>query len=252
MQPAPDSACEGLVGVLGGMGPLATLDFLRKILAATPATSDQQHVPVLVSSIPQIPDRASAFRGTGPSPLNAMLDSGRRLVAGGAGLIVIPCNTAHLWFDELRRELRSPMLHLVDAALHEAAQICGAEGRIGLLATDATLDSGLYCKRMSNTLARREMEWCLPTEAQTSDWVMPAIAAVKAGDLAKGRALLQLAAEALRQRGAQAVVLACTEIPIVLDADSANMPVVDATAALARQVVRWSMKQRIRRALAMH
>lgn len=250
MQPDTYSACAGLVGVLGGMGPLATLDFLRKILAATPASSDQQHVPVLVSSIPQIPDRASAFRGTGPSPLNAMLDCGRRVVAGGAGLIVIPCNTAHLWFGELRSELGLPMLHMADAALDEVAQICGPEGRIGLLATDATLDSGLYCKRTSNTLARRKVQWCLPTEAERSDWVMPAIAAVKAGELSTGRTLLQLAAAALRQRGAQAVVLGCTEIPIVLDADSANMPVVDATAALARQVVRWSMEQRNRRALA--
>lgn len=246
MQTDTYSACAGLVGVLGGMGPLATLDFLSKILAATTASSDQQHVPVLVSSIPQIPDRASAFRGTGPSPLNAMLGCGRRLVAGGADLIVLPCNTAHLWFEELRSELKLPMLHLVDAALEEVEQIRGTEGRIGLLATDATLDSGLYCRRTSDTATQRTVEWFLPTDAETTNWVMPAIAAVKAGDLPTGRALLQLAAGALRLRGAEAVVLGCTEIPIVLDTGSANMPVVDATAALARQVVRWSMEQRSR------
>jgi len=222
---------RGVIGVLGGMGPLATVDFMHKVLAATPAATDQDHVPMLVSCIPQVPDRNAAFRGEGASPLDAMVASGRRLVAAGAGLVVMPCNTAHLWFDAVQAALGLPMIHIVDAALDEAA-VC--DGPVGLLATDATLASGLYVNR------RRHRPWLLPTAGEVRDCVMPGIAAVKAGRLAEGGERLAAAAHALARRGASALVLGCTEIPLVLDAGRAALPVIDATAALARRVVAWS------------
>ena len=120
---------QGLVGVLGGMGPLATIDFMHKVLGATPASSDQDHVPLIVSSIPQVPDRTAAFRGDGASPLAAMVASGQRLADAGAGLVVIPCNTAHLWYAEIQSALDLPMLHLVDAALEDAVR--SEERRVG-------------------------------------------------------------------------------------------------------------------------
>ena len=232
-----DRACAParVVGVLGGMGPAATLDFMRKMLDATPASTDQEHVPVVAASIPQVPDRTRAFRGEGASPLPAMVDSGRRLVAAGAGLVVMPCNTAHLWFDELQPALGLPMLHLVDAALEEAVETAGPGARIGLLATDATLASGLYVNRAAGTVA-----WLLPTAAETIDLVMPGIAAVKAGRLAEGTQRLEEAVRALHRRGAAAVVLGCTEIPLALDAARAPLPLIDATAALARRAVAWA------------
>jgi aspartate racemase len=138
----PLEAAPGLIGVLGGMGPLATVDFMQKLIAATTratnATRDQDHVPVVVSSIPQIPDRNAAFRGEGVSPLAAMISSGQRLIQAGAGLLVVPCNTAHLWFDELEAALPVPMMHMVDAALEDAASGMQAGARLGLLCTDAT------------------------------------------------------------------------------------------------------------------
>lgn len=231
----------GVVGVLGGMGPLATVDFMRKMLEATPAHRDQEHVPVVVSCIPQVPDRTEAFRGAGASPLAAMLESGQRLVAAGVGSIVIPCNTAHLWFDELQEAIDLPMLHLVDAALEEAVKVGGANGRIGLLATDATLASGLYVNRRSPRLPAHKVQWLLPTAGEIIELVMPGIAAVKAGKLEIATEYLRAAARLLQQRGASAVVLGCTEIPIVLHASNAPLPVIDATAALARKAVMWSM-----------
>lgn len=239
------SAVGGVVGVLGGMGPLATIDFMHKMLKATPARQDQEHVPMVVSSIPQVPDRNAAWRGEGDSPLAAMLASGQRLAEAGAGLVVMPCNTAHLWFDELHHRLGLPMLHLVDAALAEAGALAGPAARIGLLATDATLDAGLYQRRELDGMA---FDWLLPDAASRAGQVMPGIAAVKAGDLARGAALLHHAAQALAARGAQVLLLGCTEIPLVMHEDSAPLPVVDATAALARRAVAWSLAQR--RALA--
>lgn len=240
--PRTATSAGGVVGVLGGMGPLATVDFLSKMLAATPAANDQEHVPFVVSAIPQVPDRTRAFRGEGESPLPAMADSARRLKAAGAGLVVIVCNTAHLWFDELREAVGLPMIHLVDAAIDEAVDVAGPDGRVGLLGTDATVASGLYFNR--GTSAAAPIQWRLPTAREMTEFVMPGIEAVKAGELDAGRARLVAAAEALKGRGATVVILGCTEIPVVLDAGTSPLPVVDATAALARQAVSWSRAQR--------
>lgn len=238
----PAGLPTGLVGVLGGMGPAATLDFLHKLLACTPATRDQEHVPVLVASIPQVPDRNAAFRGEGASPLAAMVASGQRLARGGAGLVVMPCNTAHLWFDALQASIGLPMLHLVDAALEEAVAKVGTGSPIGLLCTDASMAAGLYLNR-----APREggaLHWLLPTAAEMLDGVMPGIAAVKAGSRAAAREHLAPVAQALVQRGAKALVLGCTELPLALDEASAGVPLIDACEALARRAVAWSMAQR--------
>lgn len=237
-------AAPGLVGVLGGMGPLATVDFLHKLVACTPATLDQDHVPVVVSSIPQVPDRTAAYRGLGASPVPAMIGSGRRLVAAGAELVVVPCNTAHLWFDEVLEALQVPMLHIVDATLAELQDGVRPGAPIGLLATDATLMSGLYARRASAGAANGAWSWLLPTVQERHRWLRPGIGAVKAGRLDDGARDLLCAARALLGRGAQALVLACTEIPLVLDAARAGVPVVDATAALARATVAWSLAQR--------
>lgn len=237
----------GVVGVLGGMGPLATIDFMRKVLDATPANSDQDHVPLVVSSIPQVPDRTAAFRGDGVSPLAAMIASGWRLAQAGAGVVVMPCNTAHLWFDAIHAALQLPMLHLVDAALEDAMAVAGADATLGLLCTDATLASGLYMNRTPAGYGALRVRWALPTAGEMLELVMPGIAAVKAGDLGRGGELLGVAAQALVQRGAQALVLGCTEVPLVLGPANVTVPVIDATASLARRAVAWSMAQRDRR-----
>ncbi|MCZ2498500.1 amino acid racemase [Xylophilus sp. Kf1] len=221
------------------MGPLATLDFLRKVLDATPARVDQDHVPVVTSSIPQIPDRTAAFRGQGESPLPALVASGERLKRAGAGLIVIPCNTAHLWFEPLQQALGLPMLHLVDAALDETDALVAPGAPVGLLGTAATIESRLYVDRRQDG-----RPWLLPTTTEMQTWVMPGIEAVKAGDSAGGATLLVRAAQALADRGAEALLLGCTEIPLVLDRHNAPRPVVDATAALARRSVAWALARR--------
>lgn len=241
-----------VLGVLGGMGPLATVDFLRKLLEATPARNDQEHLPVVVSAIPQVPDRTAAFFGRGESPLPALRASAQRLVDAGASGIVMPCNTAHLWFEELQAGLPLPVLHLVDAALDATAAALLDGSRpleahdaaraqpVGLLATEATVHSGLYTRRRPG-----EVRWVLPRPEEQAQWITPGIAAIKAGQHDHGRVLLQRALQALHQRGAGVVLLGCTEIPLVIaESQPADDPpgpvVVDATAALARRAVAWA------------
>ncbi|MBK7331445.1 MAG: aspartate/glutamate racemase family protein [Betaproteobacteria bacterium] len=108
--------------MLGGMGPLATVDFLAKLIAATPAAGDVDHVPLVASSIPQIPSRVAAILAGGASPIPALLDARDRLLAAGATLLAMPCNTAHRWYDDLARGIDVPFLHIADAATDDVAR----------------------------------------------------------------------------------------------------------------------------------
>ena len=120
-----------LLGVLGGMGPLATVDFLAKLIAATPAGDDADHVPLVASSIPQIPSRVAAILAGGASPIRALLDARDRLLAAGATLLAMPCNTAHRWYDDLARGIAVPFLHIADAATDDVAARVPAGATVG-------------------------------------------------------------------------------------------------------------------------
>lgn len=228
-----------LVGVLGGMGPAATADFYRKLIAATPAQRDQDHLPVLIHSVPQIPDRAASFLHGAPSPAPMLAQIARQLQAGGASLIVIPCNTAHLWHDAVAQAVQVPVLHIVDPVLQalEAALPGARPVTVGLLGTEATVQGRLYPQRSAGAPRWR---WLVPRAAEQRGQVDAGIRAVKAGELERGAVLLQAAASALVARGAQALVYACTEIPLVLQ--QAEVPAFDATRLLAECTVHWALQ----------
>lgn len=226
-----------MLGVLGGMGPMATVDFLAKLVRATPAGRDQDHIPTLVCSAVDIPDRADAILGAGPDPLPAMRAALARLEAGGATRIAIPCNTAHHWHAALQAGTALPILHIVDAVAETLARTetgiaAGTGGRIGLLATDGTLRAGLYRER----LARRGLT-CLGPDPEGQAAVAAAIRLVKAHRVAEARPLLEAQVRALAEAGCDRVVMACTEIPIALAGSDPSGRLVDATEALARACV---------------
>lgn len=227
------------IGVLGGMGPAATADFYRKLVEATPAQRDQDHLPVLIHSVPQIPDRASSYLHGAPSPLPMLARFARELQASGAQAIVMPCNTAHLWYDELRDAVEIPILHIVDSVL-EALRDCEVR-TIGVIGTGATLAGQLYPRR-SRTMGRAELRWIEPTAIAQQSRVTPGIEAVKAGRIEQARGLLQPVARELVEHGAQALVLACTEIPLVLGDRDTGVATFDATQLLAEATVRWAIQ----------
>ena len=230
--PAPPSP---KLGVLGGMGPLATVDFLAKLVAATPASRDEEHIPVVVWSVPQIPERVPAIAGDGPSPLPAMLEGLCALRDCGATLAAIACNTAHHWHHALAEASGLTLLHIAEAAGEALAARVAPGSRVSVLATRGTHQAGFYGPR----LARHRLE-PLPfdpdLQARSLD---PAIRAVKAGHLDAARAHAREALARERGRGAQAVLLACTELPLAFAGlDSHGLAVVDATEALAQACVR--------------
>jgi aspartate racemase len=246
----PESAADDLrspalparLGVLGGMGPLATVDFLGRLIAATPARNDADHIPVIVWSVPQVPDRRAAIDGSGQSPLPMMVEGLRALAYCGAVRAVIVCNTAHYWYDELVAQGGLPILHIADAAseaILDGASAGAPGGAVALFATRGTHEAGFYAPR----LAARGHRLLAPDEQIQRACIDPAIAAVKAHRLQDagvfiGHALVQLAAQ-----GVDTVVLGCTELPLAYAALApmhrpAGLRIVDATDALAQACVR--------------
>jgi len=231
------AAAAGLhmIGVLGGMGPLATADFFAKVIAATDAQDDAGHVPLLIYSDPRIPGRPAALLHGGPSPLPALLAARDRLIAAGAQGLVMACNTAHYWHAQLREGCVLPFPSIVDAACAQAFQRFGAGARIGLVATRATLATHLF----EPALRTQGLALVVPSEAALDDWILPAIALVKAGRTRQAGPLLLQAIQAMVDDGADAVILACTEAPMALhDAPAALQDrCVDSTTALAQATV---------------
>jgi len=232
-----DSAKVGrgvVVGVLGGMGPAATADFYQKLVDATPATTDQQHLRVVMWSDPTVPDRTAALMDDGPDPTPWLLRGLRILTEAGADLIAMPCNTAHAFFTPAAGRTGVPIVHMIDQAVRAVIEITPPVRRVGLLATTGTLRAGLY----QDWLGRAGLQAVLPTDDDQEDLVATAIRAVKAGDRgSRVSGLLEVAGAGLVHRGAQVIIAGCTEIPLVVGEWCASIPVIDPTRVLARAVV---------------
>lgn len=235
------------LGLLGGMGPGATADLFTKIVQATPASRDQEHLPILVRCIPQIPDRTDALLGRGPSPVGWLVQGARELRRSGAQLLAIACNTAHHWYPEIRDAFGAQVLHVADAVTDEL-RMRGAGGRIGLLATSGTLASGFYQRH----LQAAGHAVLTPPPGDQIQCVDHAIAKAKSSRWDAARQPAEDAAQALISRGAQHVVLGCTELPLVLARSPLAPRLLDANLALARACVHAAMatESRIAEAVA--
>ena len=226
-----------MIGVLGGMGPLATVDFFAKVVAAADPAGDAQHVPLLIQSDPRIPSRPAAILAGGESPLPALRHGRDRLIAAGAVALAMPCNTAHVWYPELAADCPVPFISIVDACCDELPAIAAPGSQIGLVGTRATLRTQIFDRRL------RELGYVprVPDEADLEGSILPAIEQVKCGDAAGAGAALEASVRRLMDAGSQAVVMACTETPLALDAigSPVRSRCIDSNAALARACVAW-------------
>jgi aspartate racemase len=231
--PTPSSTFR-TIGILGGMGPAATVDLMQKVIDATPASRDQEHVPMIVWNIPQIPDRNTFIAGGSISPGPAICVAARALVDAGAEAIVIACNTAHHWAEEVTAAVNRPLIHIADAALAQlrSAHISSAM----LLATSGTHALRIYDKRAAafGVTLQKPDDHC-----QTK--LTAVIAQVKAGKLQAARDALLLILAHLTEHGANTFVLGCTELPLIVRGTPFEAKSIDATAALAREIVRFSI-----------
>lgn len=223
-----------IVGILGGMGPLATVDLYHKIILATPASRDQDHLHVVIEADPSVPDRSSFLRGNGPDPLPALTRGARRLADAGVAFIVIPCNTAHAFLPDLRARVAIPILDMVAETAARVRVDCPTARRVGILATEGTIATGLY----HAALRAQGLEPLQPDEIGQR-LVSAAIAAVKGGDTGPQPGVwLVEASQALIAAGAEVLLAACTELPLVLTPPMVAVPLLDPTQVLAEAAVR--------------
>ncbi len=229
---------DRILGVLGGMGPLASAHFMTRLTLLTPASIDQEHIPAVLWSDPRVPDRGKALRG-GTDPLAALCRAIDGLQDAGCGAIAMPCNTAHGWFDKMQAHAKVPILHIADAAAAELRKIAAPGSRVGILGTAATLQMRLY----QTHLGALGWETIEPSDQDMAEFVTPAIALVKANRLRDSFAPVAQALENLARRGAQAVVLGCTELPLAVQSgpvERLTIPLVDTIDALALAAIAWA------------
>lgn len=214
--------------MLGGMGPAATADFMTKLVNLTDAEQDQDHIPVVVCSIPQTPDRSAAILAKDDAPLPFMLEGLRALERAGADVVAIACNSAHHWHDQFSLASDLQVLHIANAvAARLTAERCE---RAALLATSGAVASGFYQRRLAGVV--REV---MTPGANGQQKVDALIRAVKAGRAEAGQGY-EIVEEALA-RGADRIILGCTELPIVFAGAPFEGVCVDSTAALAQTCI---------------
>ena len=212
-----------VIGILGGMGPLATADLFQKIPLHTAASCDQDHPRVCIDSNTNISDRTAALLHGGADPVPEMVKSAQRLESIGADLLIMPCNTAHNFYDAVASSVSIPVLHMI------------AITRDGLLATDGTVQTGIY----QRTFEGSGVELLTPDNAEDQAAVMDIIYnGVKAGNLTHDATAFRTACEHLLARGAEVLILGCTELPPAFDIYHLDYPNVDPTLELALAAVR--------------
>ena len=219
-----------VAGIIGGMGPLATADLFTKIVNMTEASRDQEHVHLLIDNNIDIPDRTAAILSGGESPLPYLTASGKRLESQGADFLLMPCNTAHYFWDALSARVNVPVLHMPRLTAAE----CVRQGvkKVGLLATTGTIQSGVYARAFEGS----GVELLLPDAACSQALMHMIYNEVKAGKKADVESVHPYLEE-LRQQGAEAFLLACTELPIAFAGDTA-FAFIDPTELLAAEVIR--------------
>lgn len=220
-----------VLGVLGGMGPMATAYFFELVTAHTPAKRDQDHIDVVISSRASTPDRSPFILGdSSVDPFPVLLDSAKNLVLSGAGVIAIPCNTAHYFYDQLAANLPVPVLHMIEGVVLRARQ-SGAR-KLGLLATDGTVKVGVYqsvCDRMGMPLA-------VP-DADGQQAIMHVIYQNIKQGLPADMDKFALAARQLFDAGCDAVVLGCTELSLIDKVDLSFGRFIDSMEVLAAMAI---------------
>lgn len=219
------------------MGPEATVDLQARIIRATPARDDADHLRVLVDNNPQIPSRIAALiEGTGASPLPALIATARGLVAAGADFLVMPCNTAHFYHTALAEAVSVPVLDMVALTVARVLEAHAQGARVGLMASTAVIMTDLYGDRF----ARRGIRLIHPADEPQAA-LMAAIRRIKTGLLGEAElAALEATGEHLARRGASALVVACTELSLLADRLRVDLPRYDAAQILAESAVAFA------------
>ena len=226
---------ERVVGVLGGMGPEATLDLMSRVIRATPANDDSDHIRLLIDNNPKVPSRIKAIvEGTGESPVDCLMAMLRNLQRIGADFLVMPCNTAHYYYRPIAAAVDIPMVNMIALVAETAIKRVPDLKKVGVLASTAVVQTRLYDEYFENHGVSADF----PRKKPLQTAILRLIRRVKArlvddSDIAA----LNDAAANLSNAGCQCLIIACTELSVVADRLQTDVPVLDAAQVLAEHIV---------------
>ena len=228
-----------IIGILGGMGPEATIDLFQKIVKSTPAKEDQEHLRIIIDNNPNIPDRSKAILDSGENPLPELIRTARNLEKAGADFIIMPCNTAHYYYSDIQKAIKIPLIHMIQETANSIHDKFSSIYAVSLLATKGTYQTKLY----QNFLEKMNIETIIPDPAHQTK-IMEIIYGIKASqslaDLKKQ--IIEIAQDQIIL-GAQGIIAGCTEIPLVLKNGYVSIPVIDPTLVLAQKAVEAALKK---------
>jgi len=224
---------EKTIGILGGMGPLATAELFRRIVEKTPAKKDQDHPRAIVYNNPKIPDRTAYILGRGKDPRPELIESAKKLESWGADFIIMPCNTAHFFAEDIQRAIRIPLVNMVEETAERVREM--GLRKVGLLATDGTIRGLVYHR----ALLRRGIAIVTPGP-MGQGLVMEGIYSIKAGNVAYGRELLLKVAGELEKR-VDGIIAGCTEVSVALRPEDLRVPLIDPMDVIAERAVKLAL-----------
>lgn len=231
---------DKIVGILGGMGPEATIDLFARIVKHTHAKTDEEHLRIIIDNNPKMPSRQDAILKGGESPVPAMRETARNLERAGADFIIIGANTAHYFYDDIKDAVRIPFLHIIEEAAKETIKTVPGVRKVGVLATTAAMQTGLYQK----SFEKYGIE-VLDVPESVQDQVQKSIFSFKYDG--KTPEILDLISGAIRHmisHGAETLIMGCTEIPIILDNMEFSAPLIDPNEVIAAAAVEYAKNRR--------
>jgi aspartate racemase len=221
------------LGILGGMGPAASAEFVTRLIKQTPATCDQEHIPFVLWNDPGIPDRSTSMRAGDNRPLLWLLQGIQALKTVGCDRVVIPCNSAHFWYNDMAK-MGVPIIHIVDSIANELRALQLENVTIGIMGTQGTIEYGIYQSR----LEQQGWTCMVPDRAEMDFFLQPAIDLIKADKIIESQVLLMKVIHSLIYRGAQAIVLGCTELPLSIGITSEEgIPIVNSLDSLVKSAI---------------
>lgn len=224
------------IGIIGGMGPLATADMFSKIISNTDAKSDQEHIHIIIDNNTNIRDRTTYILHGIDNPLEEMIISARRLEVAGADALIIPCNTAHFFTDKIQEKIDIPIINMITITVDTISKRYPDKKNIIVLGTDGTIKSKLY----DNTLISAGYHSVELSETLQRDVMASIYDGVKAGKLEEYLPTFQNVIDSLKSLDVDVIIAACTEIPILIPHIKTDIPIVDPTLELALAAIKFA------------
>jgi len=227
---------ERIVGILGGKGPEATHLLLQLIIRNTPAEVEEDHLRIIVDNNPKIPKPALGITGDGEDPIPALVETAQNLERAGAAFIVIACNSAHYYLNEIASAVEIPIVSIITETVSYVQR--SLHKTIGLVATTGLLKSELY----QSAFAKAGISVLCPA-ADEQDRLLKGIMYFKNSGVREGLSTtINQLCRSNTARGAESLVIACTDIPVAVDLDELPLPCFDTLEILALAAVREARK----------